>query len=95
MDDDSIVIDRKHNGDPHALGAKNDSILQTLPSQNNAYSEAVTVKAVGGFHGGFLVCKACKNTFECSEAATPLFVTDLPTKNGKKCIPSISLFLLF
>ena len=94
LDDDSVVIDRKHKGDP--LGAKNDSRLLSLASGstgwNNGFSEAVSVKARGGFHSGFLVCKACKS-FECSEDTVGLFVTDLPTRNGKNGAPPLEIIL--
>lgn len=49
---------------------------------NNGYSESFSIKVHGGLQSGYLVCKACRKSVDCSEEIVPLFVTDLPTSNG-------------
>ncbi len=66
------------------LGAKNDSGWPSVSLlENNVYSETVSIQASVASHSGFLSCQACRKKYECSKTFTPIFITDLPNKNGK------------
>ena len=55
---------------------KSDNLEVEVSEVHNGFSKSVLITASADIHSGFFVCKACKED-ECSQKATPLFVTGL------------------
>ena len=55
---------------------KSDNIDVEISESQNGFSKSVLITASADIHSGWFVCKACKEE-ECSQKATPLFVTGL------------------